>query len=179
MDKCFPKAQNTALLLQLCAHNSALLIHLGVFLRWDNDHIDHSNAAEKQGKSERRHRWGKKEGREVYVWEAYGFATIIFLLDLFLSRFLWLAKLLLLHKWVCFYSESEGEKKREFQESVMHNIRKQLTGNSVSYLVAKCLHTSKINKYLRLWGEFFWVILVFLSWRTFSVEYGFALIWKS
>lgn len=88
MDKCFPKAQNTALLLQLCAHNSALLIHLGVFLRWDNDHIDHSNAAEKQGKSERRHRWGKKEGREVYVWEAYGFATIIFLLDLFLSRFL-------------------------------------------------------------------------------------------
>lgn len=40
MDKCFPKGQNTALLLQLCAHNSALLIHLGVFLRWDNDHID-------------------------------------------------------------------------------------------------------------------------------------------
>lgn len=39
MDKCFPKAQNTALLLQQCAHNNALLIQLGVFLRWDNDHV--------------------------------------------------------------------------------------------------------------------------------------------
>lgn len=114
------------------------------------------------------------------VGEADGFATVVVtVLDLFLSRVLWLAKLLLLHKWVCFYSESEGEKKCEFQESVMHNIRKQLTGNSVSYLVAKCLHTSKINKLLRLWGELFWVILVFLSWHAFSAEYGFALIWKS
>lgn len=33
-----------------CGH---LLIHGGVFLSWDNDHVDYSNAAEKQGKCER------------------------------------------------------------------------------------------------------------------------------
>lgn len=94
-----------------CGH---LLIHLGVFLRWDNDqNVDYGNATENQGKSERQ---GKKERREVYVWEAYGFATVIFLLDLFLSRVLWLSNLLLFLKLVSSYSESEGGKGMNFKK---------------------------------------------------------------
>lgn len=43
----------------LCSYSCGhLLTHLGVFLSWDNDHVDYSNAAEKQGKSER---WGQKK----------------------------------------------------------------------------------------------------------------------
>lgn len=49
-----------ALLLQGCAYSCALLICLGVFFTWNNDpHVDNSNAAEEQGKSERKHRWEK------------------------------------------------------------------------------------------------------------------------
>lgn len=65
-----------------CRH---FLIHVGVFLSWDNDLGGYSNAAEKQGKAERQ---GKKEARAVCIWEAYGFTTVIFLLDLFLCRVL-------------------------------------------------------------------------------------------
>lgn len=75
----------TRLCCDSCGH---LLIHLGVFLRRDNDHVDYSNAAEREGKQGKSERQGKKEGRELHVWEAYGFAIVFFLLDLFLSRVL-------------------------------------------------------------------------------------------
>lgn len=78
-----------ALLLQGCVCIAVLCWYiLGGFLTWDNDpQVDNSNAAEEQGKSERRCRWEKgREEKDVYVWEAYGFAVIIFLLWLI---FIW------------------------------------------------------------------------------------------
>lgn len=87
-DMCFTKVQSMALLLQVCAFMVLCWYILRVFLTWDNNPcVDNGSAAEDQGKSERRHRWGKgKEENKRYVWEAYVFATIIFLLWLI---FIW------------------------------------------------------------------------------------------
>lgn len=69
-----------ALLLQVCALTVLCWYILGVFLTCDNNlHVDNSNAAEEQGKSETGRRWEKgREEKKRYVWKAYVFATIIF-----------------------------------------------------------------------------------------------------
>lgn len=84
----FTKIQSVALLLQVYALAALCWYILGVLLTWNNDpHVDNSNTAEKQGKSERRHRW--KKGREEKSSIGMGslcFAAIIFLLWLI---FIW------------------------------------------------------------------------------------------
>ena len=75
-----------ALLLQVCAYSGALLICLGVFLTWDNDpHVDNSNAAEEQGKSERRHRWEKGREEKKCMYGKLMFLLLFSCCDRFLS----------------------------------------------------------------------------------------------
>lgn len=70
-----------ALLLQGCAYSCALLIYLGVLLTWGNDpHVDNSNAAAEQGKSERKHKWEKGREEKCMYGKLHVFATVVFLL---------------------------------------------------------------------------------------------------
>lgn len=66
---CFFKSTKHGFAVTDVCINGTLLVNLGVFLIWDNDpHVGNSNAAEEQGKSERRHRWekGRKEKQRMY-----------------------------------------------------------------------------------------------------------------